>query len=404
MKMKQATKKAVLAVLLFLIAAGSAFALGVVPSRKEVIYEPGKTVSIKLKIMNRDGAERRVLLYPLGELDKYIAVTPQIVSFKEGETEKVVSYYLTMPDEVAKEGTISTDIVIAEAREELKSQSTVISATLSVTHTLTMVVPYSSKYAEIELFAGRFEPSKEGFFSVKVKNLGKEDITGAKIVIDITGPLGNKLSQLVGREFSIESKKELIENINWKPVIPPGRYLAKAHLLYDGNAANDTKGFSVGEPTLTVDSISAEKFALGGIAKLDIIVSNNWNTPVEGVFAKTSVIAESGKKLAEFKTPEETVPAFGVQALESYWDTSKAVPGKYEFDVELFYLGTSKLFSFDIFVEDNKLTAAPSGRVVSQGDQKPPVSRDTLILLLLLIVLSMNAYLIIKMKRGRVQQ
>jgi len=379
--------KPILLIIVMIALANQIYALGIAPSHVDVIFEPGLEKTIQLKVINNDYKDFDAVVYAEGALAEYITIDEPMIKLSKDQDSKIISYNLKLPQSLEKQGLHEARIIVREIPKETKGGTT-ITASLAVASKLNVMVPYKGKYAEIKLFVTDFKQDKESNFAVEVINLGTEDILEAKAVIDIYGPLNNKLETVTSNKASVQSKNKEILIAKWTPKLRPGSYHAVATLIYDELNTKDEKSFTIGTLELEIVSISVTDFRLGGIAKFDILVENNWNMEIPNVYAETTVKDNKEKIYTQFKTASVNIPAFGKQELNAYWDTAKVIPGAYKFDIILNYLGQKTEKIFDIMVEYDKITATLAGQVIGvEGEEKPALVKSVYILIFLVVIL-----------------
>ncbi|MBA3064234.1 hypothetical protein FP803_02240, partial [Candidatus Woesearchaeota archaeon] len=313
--------KLILLIIVILALANQSYALGIAPSHIDVIFEPSLEKTIQLKVINNAYKDFDAVVYAEGALTEYIIIDEPMIKLTKDQDSKIISYKIKLPQSLEKQGLHEASIVVREIPKDTKGGTTV-TANLAVVSKLKVMVPYKGKYAEIKLFVTNFKQNQESNFAVEVINLGTEDILEAKAVIDIYGPLNNKLATTTSNKFQIKSKNKEILIAKWTPEIGPGNYHAVATLIYDELNTKDEKSFTIGTLQLEIVSISVTDFRLGGIAKFDILVENNWNMEIPNVYAETTVKDNKGKIYTQFKTASADIPAFGSQELNAYWDTA----------------------------------------------------------------------------------
>jgi len=377
--------KPILLIIVFIVLASQCYALGITPSHVDVIFEPALEKTIQLKIINDNHKDFDALVYAEGELAEYITINDQIIKLSKEQDSKIISYKLNLPKNFEKKETHNADIIVRQIPKETKGKTT-ITASIAVASTLKVIVPYKGKYAEIRLFAPKFKQGKESDFSIEVRNLGTEKILEAQAVIEIYNPLKNNIATITTNKVSIKSKEEKILTASWTPDVGSGNYYAIATLVYDKLNTIDEKLFTVGKLLPEIISISVSNFKLGGIAKFDILVKNDWNEELKGVFAETAVKDKKGEVYTSFKTISLDIPAFGKQEFNAYWDTSKVIPGTYKLDIILKYLEKKTEKVFDIFVEYDKIRVSPIGQVTGAVEEKPSLLRSVNTLTFLVII------------------
>lgn len=382
----------ILAILLASTAAG----LGIVPSSKEILYEPGKEETIELLVKNNEAKDFSAIVYAEGELAKHITITEQAIQLKSTEQGKTIVLKISMPDSIEKQGEISTQIVVRETGATGEG----VSAYLAVASKLKLRVPYTGKYTEIRLLSPAFIRNQESNFAVEVNNLGTEAIEEAQAFIDIIGPLGNKITTLTGEKKRIEPKGKALLIVKWVPELNNGPYIAQATVIYDTKTATDKADFAIGEPKLTIDSVSVTGFTLGGIAKFDMLVSSNWGMPMEQVYGQVQV-SDSRTTYTSYKTASMTIEPYGKQLYAAYWDTGKVLAGNYRLDMMFNYLDKTTANQVDIVVEPNNIRIPEIGMATTevQGSTKTSIAVLAAIILLVLAVTVFNSILLWKKLR-----
>jgi len=379
--------KLVLLIIVFLVLANQTYALGIAPSHSDVIFEPSLEKTIQLKVMNNAHKNLDVVVYAEGALAEYITIENPTIKLSKEDDSKIISYKIKLPSNFEKQGLHEAKIVVREIPKETKIGTTV-TANLAVASNLKVMVPYKGKYAEIKLFVTNFKENEESNFAVEVRNLGTKDILEGYTIVNIYDPLNNKITTITSNKASIKSKDKEILIAKWTPNIGSGNYRAVATLMYDGLNTKDEKPFTIGTLFLDISSITVDNFKLGGIAKFDILVENEWNEEIPQVYAETSVTDNEGNEYTTFKTASVDLPAFGAQTINSYWDTTKVTPGTYKFNIELDYLSQKAGMVFDILVEYDKITASLVGKVIAvEEEEKPAVLKSIYILIFLVVIL-----------------
>ena len=388
--------KPLLLIIVIIALANQAYALGITPSHVDVVFEPGLEKTIQLKVINDNNKKFDALIYPEGELEEYITIENPKISLSKDQDSKIISYKIKLPKEFEKRGTHNANIVIREIPEEAEGKTTV-TASIAISSRLNVIVPYEGKYAEIKLFVPKFSLGESSDFSIQVKNLGTEKITEAQAVVEIFNPLDKSIAIVKSEKISINSKQETILTASWIPDTGLGEYYAIATLIYDNLNTKDIKSFTIGELSPDIISISVDNFKLGGIAKFDILVENNWNEELKDVFAETAVKDKKGETYSNFKTSSVDIPSFGKQELNAYWNTSKVIPEAYEFWITLYYLGYKKEKIFNIIVENDKIISSIMGRAVGEHEKMSILeSVNTLAILIVgLIIINIVVVVII---------
>jgi hypothetical protein len=376
---------------------GTVTALGIIPSSKEIMYEPGKEETFQIKVMNNEGAEFSTMVYVEGELAKYITVQEPRVDFAASDDSKVVTLKMKMPAAMEKQGEIPSSIIV---REVPKSGGPGMSASLAVTSKLKLRVPYTGKYSEIRLLMPNFVKGEESSFAVEVSNYGDQDIEEAQAFVDIYGPLNNKLFTLTGDKQRVPAREKALLVVKWIPQINDGPYKALATVIYDGKSATDERGFQIGEPRLSIESVSVTDFALGGIAKFDILVSSNWGVAINEAYGWVKV-SDDKTTYTSYKTASLAVEPYGKQLFQGYWDTQKVQVGGYKLDILFNYLDKTSQEIYDIVVKPNEISIPRTGMVATEVEASTKTSVKVLaaIIGIVLILTILNTYILWKRLR-----
>ncbi|MHA2023922.1 MAG: hypothetical protein ACTSWQ_09710, partial [Candidatus Thorarchaeota archaeon] len=268
---------------------------------------------------------------------------------------KIITYIVRMPETIKVKGELTGKVTAIQVPKQVSGAT--VSSSIAISQTLKVQVPITGKYAKLRMVVGDLERNKNGFFTIEVQNLGDEDLISASSLITVYGPLNNKVATIPGDDITLRSKEKMKFALHWTPTVGAGRYRA-VYTLSDGEYAENVEtSFSIGDPTLIVDSIDVDNFKLGGIAKMAIAITSNWNLPIDEVFAKVNVEDSQGKVHAEYKTAETYLDPFATQIVDAFWDTSSVLAGSYLLQVDLQYLGKSTLHLFNITVEEDAITA-----------------------------------------------
>lgn len=358
-------------------------ALGIVPSSKEIMYEPGKEISFQIKIINSEGNAGKVVIFSDGPMAANYAISNEIIEFNQGDSERTITINLKMPATIKEQGPQITKIVA----RRLSDGSGTVSASVSVAAEINIMVPYEGKYLRMRLFTSNFERMKTSNFVVEAENLGTEDVVKGKVVIDIYGRMNEKLETIVSEEKRIDSKTKVLFNVPWTPQIRWGAYTAKATLIYDDMNLEDTKEFNIGEPSIEISAVNVNNFKLGGIAKFEIILTNNWNTKIDNIKGIVNIL-DGSKTLTTSKTEAVSLEPFEKKEINAYWDTNKVVSGKYMMEIVLNYLSKEDKKEYNIYVESDKITTTPTGKAIDgEIAGKSPIETKVILLTILVVIL-----------------
>jgi len=397
--MKSALKLAMY-ILVAVLLLGSVAGIGVAPAKKVINFEPGKTQQVSLKIINNQHKDLKAVIYARGELAEYFSLRQTLVAMSAEEPTKEFSFNVKMPDSL-KPGAHETEIVILEFPKEFASEeeTTVISAVGSVVSSVIIRVPYPGKYAEADLYVSQAQVNEHVLFTIPIHNFGVEDITNAKATITVYGATYEEIAKIETDAISIKAKTGSKLTGSWLANVNPGIYHAVAIVEYDGKKIRLEKNFNVGSLFVDITNIVVPKFSLGDIAKFDIYIKSKWNQPISNVYAEMTVSDSEGTEYTRFKTASVDLEAEGSGKLEAYWDTKDVPIGEYLLKVILHYAGktTERVVGATVNI-DSIVTDFTTAKVVAQ---KPTFSRDTVLLLVIVILVIINISWLIYFRRAR---
>ncbi|MBD3209243.1 hypothetical protein GF367_02385 [Candidatus Woesearchaeota archaeon] len=385
--------------IVLVLCSSSVMALGVVPSSQERVFEPGQTHTYQLKILNNEGAQKTVNLYVIGDLAPFLSLDRDALSFSSGQREAFVTVTLRQPRSASVQGRVEGKVVV----QEHSRAGGQIAASLSVVSRFTLVVPYAGTYAEAKLFVGDFDRGKQGNFIIEVRNLGEEDIAEAQAYFKVLN-MGTyeTVATLTSEPRRIPKEESAFFTVPWRPDVPRGSYRVVATVAYDGETVEAEESFAIGQRSVAIDAITVNEFSLGGIAKFNILLRNEWSGALSGVYAEVT-ITQGDERYAFSTTQTVDLPGSGSRLVNAYWDTGNVVPGAYDMEVVVYYSGEQVQKSFDIVVKQDSIETGFTGQVVGGGrdGEQEPISPVSLLVVLVVIVLVVNVILFRKLLRKK---
>ena len=118
-------------------------AIGVTPALNTIVYREGQTQTVDFTITNTEDRPMKVALVQQGDIP--MQLENDIIELKPLETKKS-SYTFTMAN--LESGTRSSSVLIQEVQEETVAG---IGATVQVTTTLHLKVPYTGKQIDADI-------------------------------------------------------------------------------------------------------------------------------------------------------------------------------------------------------------------------------------------------------------
>jgi hypothetical protein len=375
-------------------------AIGVSPAKKILNFEPNQQAEVKQKIINNEHKDIRVSIYARGFLEPYINIlTPRVALTKQQDSADF-SYTVNFPSQFPKPGLHGAEIVVIELPDaSVSDQDNVVLALGAVVSEMYVRVPYPKKYAEGKLVIETAGVDKPIRFVMPVHNYGTQQIFKMQGHIDILGPTNEKIGEVDTNTIGLEVRQEGKLEAKWAdPELNPGKYVAKALIEYDRIAIE--KPFTVGELAIEIVGLESPKFRLGAIAPIEIMVENNWNAKIAGVYGIMTVTNDKGIEFGKTKTITIDMDPLSRGSLTAYWDTRDIPSGFYDLHIELRYESktTTKLIGANINLDSFKTDFSPVGRaIIGQPSQK----RDTMLYILVLFLVAMNIGWFIYVKKNK---
>jgi hypothetical protein len=378
--------KKFLLLILCLLMVGSVYALGVSPGRTTVSFEPGLHKEVTFEVINSWNKDMTLIITAQGELAEYVSIPSSSVFVSASEYSKTLSYSVDLPISL-EPGLRTADIFVVEVPTDKDSNSSAVLATLAVVTQLYVQVPYPGKFAEADMVV--YDASRGGDvkFVFPVISRGEFDLTSVKANVDIYNSLNEKIDSFNTQTMSIESaqRKELV--YNWKADVPIGNYRASASVVYDEGVIPLEATFSVGDKDLELQEISVNKFSLGEIVKLNMLVENKWSEPISDAYISTKIKNSRGDVVSSFDSATYNLAALSKQAFVSYWDTAGVRAGDYQTEISINYGDKSSTKNLEFQVSENNLVVIGLGYVISEGDSEGGMSGLILVLIVIIVLL-----------------
>ena len=384
--------------LILLISIGNILAIGITPGRSTIHFEPGLNKEVQFSIINSENKDMSVVFMVKGDLAEYVTLEQSYAEFSAGEESKSFTYTLNLPQKLSTPGEHRTEISALEMPRDIKEKGTFVGATVSVVTQLIVDVPYPNKYAVAEISV--MEDGKEGIiFLVPVTNKGKLDIVNAQAKIKIKTALNEEVANIETDSKSLTSMERTELVANWDVSgINPGKYLAEVIIVYDDETLNLEKEFSIGEMALEIEEVNIKNFNLGGIAKFDAIIRNNWNTDIKDVFLNILVYNQESEVMADFKSPNYDIKAGSSEKMIAYWDTVGVHKGTYDSNLILKFGGDKsqeRKVQMKI-TDDNIEVIGLTGRVIVNEGGDFNLNNILIIVVIFLVIVNIVWFVVVK--------
>ncbi len=371
----------ILGIVFLVCLVGNVFALGVTPGRTTINFEPGLERVVSFTIVNTNNENLDVAIVVQGELKDYISISEDSFLISANEDEKRVSYSIKLPQSLDP-GLRTANVIVVKQTNNEETSRAFIGANVGVATQVYVHVPYPGKYADASLNV--VGPDSKGVvkFVLPVINRGELEMVNVNAIVDVYGALNEKVDTVRTNELGIlgGERKEIVAN--WKPEVGFGKYRAVATLIYDGETKTLEKEFTIGQQTLEIQNIEVNDFVLGGIAKFEILVENQWNDETQNAFAEMYIYNDRGQVMAEVKSPNYNLPPLENSLMVFYWDTKGVKVGNYESELFLKFGQQSSKEDLILEVSENEIRIVGMGYVISKDKRE----EGNLVFFLLLIV------------------
>jgi len=376
--------------LLIILIMQNVFAIGITPGRTTLNFEPGLHKEISFSVVNSEHKDMSVVFSVRGDLEDSITLSQTSAEFSVSDNSKSFTYVIDLPQEIGEPGMYETEIIVLEVPEDSFEEGTSVGATVAVATQLHVHVPYPDKYVEMEVNVIESGKNNEVIFLVPVINRGKLDVNNLKAVIDIYTSSNEKIETIESESESLKSleRKELV--VDWSAEVDSGIYRAVVKVEYDGEITQKEIEFNVGDMAMEVKEITINDFELGGIAKFNALVVNNWMTDLKNVYLNILVYNYIGEVMADFKSQTYDIDSLSEITMVAYWDTEGVEVGTYDGDVILKYgkYGEKSIEkSVQIKVEDYSIEVLGlTGRVITKKGGMFNLNNLLIVSVILLII------------------
>lgn len=376
--------------------------LGISPGRTSVEFDKPMEKDYQFTLLNNEHKEMQVFLMVRGELNQSVKMFDSIVEFMPSEESKVLNFKLNLQGNLQKEPGLHTAEIVALEVPKAGGDGSFVGATVSVVSQIHVFVSCPGKCVETDLSVFDAETGGLASFVIPVINRGKVGICDLRAVIDIYTSLNEKVDSVETNYKSLEpgERTELVGK--WNVSVNSGDYLAKVTLFYDGESVEIKKPFSVGDKSLTIESILVNSFRLGEIAKLRILVENHWSDSVGGAYANLIVYDSDNQAMADIRSASEDIPALSKKELIAYWDTVGVGEGEYSGKLMVKYGERSTDKNLVLKVSEDSLEVFGVGYAIRpEGTEGTNIIFILIVLVVLMLVVNLAWFVFFKRAMGK---
>ena len=370
-----------------LMLSSMSFGFGLMPSSTSILFQ-GDEHKHTLHIVNGEGKDLDLSIDVIGELAEFVSVKDAIFIPATSSRESIQISFNLPKNHNFKPGNYEVDIVVREN----SMREGQISASISLTSTLRITIPFEGAFLDINLFSPDFDVNKGGNFIVQVKNTGSENALNVIPVVDIYSSTNTRIGSIRGTPDIVRAGTTVNFALPLDLDLVNGVYSARASVVYSGDSTDVFKTFRVGRPEILIDDISAMSFTIGGVAGFDIFLENLWSEDIRGVYADVQ-FRQKGELLEETRTSFVDVTSMSRSRIQAYWDTKGMSAGIYELIIYLNYLDRRDAHSFEIALNTNSIDIRGLGRVIDAPRETDSVG---LLVVVIFFLVLLNGLLIYK--------
>jgi len=336
-------KKILIWMLVLLVCANTAFALGVRSAKTEVAFQHGYHGSFR--VVNNDHKDLKVRLFPAGELKDYIKIEKTELELAPSEDFKLVEFSLDLPEELPP-GRREGKIVVEEQLGNFATKNGQIAANLQLSHKIYVNVPAVDKYVEAKV---EVKPKDNGAEVVTtVKNAGAKDLATVKSKVEVYSG-EEKIASYDNPPEQLEvAKAHSFTNFIDEDKIGEGSFRVTATVNYDENVLEIVKTFTKGSPV--VDILSYDSYFMENkINEFTVELASRWNTILKDVYLTVSVLKD-GKEVFSTKTLSFDMQPYERKKVKTFFDARKLGLGNYNVNLTVHYAGIAKSKLFEVVV------------------------------------------------------
>ncbi len=326
---------------------GTAHAIGISPSGKEIPYLPGEESKVIFTAINNGNEVAIFDVYAEGELASHTTIEKRKLTLAP-QSAKKFSVILKIPKGLYP-GTHSVQIGITESGNP---KSGTVSGRAGVVASIEFFVPFFGKFMTAKLRASNVNIGEPADFALEVRNLGNETIKSIGSTITIFGE---------GEKNGFADMKPIINlgplaraatTAQWLPN-KGGSFEAIADVIYDGLATQAKTSFKVGSFVVDIVDVIYNAVFAGEIGKIQVKLESRWNSKLENVFTEV-FIYQDGIILSDTKGKPFSIDPWGAYTDLIYIDTDGIEPGAYDGKAVVHYSGETAEQAFRLALKSRK--------------------------------------------------
>ncbi len=341
-------------------------------------FQPGLERTFEYKVGSNTDSAMYYAIYVEGNLKQYITTSVSEL-FIEPDKSAYFTATIKLPDNLSP-GMHEGDICVSETSN--KGGPSNIGVKTAACAIIYVKVLYPGKYLVIKEFNIGLA-DKQANFLIDVESWGTERIESAKPVVKVAE------KTVEGDSVSIGSnEKRRLTAVMDVSSFNAGTYLADAKIVYDGQEANISQTFQIGDLNIRLVSYTNE-FTQGKISPMDIVVESIWNQKIDNVYVDVNITKPDNEFLSYgfFQSAPASVEPWGKATLRGFFDTNGLEAMNYTARFKINFEGK--------FSEELGTVSVKNPTLLSP---KLTVSANTILLIAILVLLLVLILLMLKRK------
>tara|TARA_Y100000310_G_C20636230_1_gene791299 strand:+ start:130 stop:1251 length:1122 start_codon:yes stop_codon:yes gene_type:complete len=319
-------RKIVLWILVLLFVVSTATAIGLRPTKTEIIAAEELFLSDELWVVNSNQKSFKVKVYVEGTMSPFVDLGVNELTFSAQDEFLVVPFTVQLPDDVPF-GESNAWIVVEET--VTPNEENVVSSRLLLKHKIIIQGDYPDKYVVVKM---NFQEQDDDVkFVSEVRNVGNHDLDDVRTTFYVQDK-ENNVRELTtnAAEISFSETKLLTTEVP-RSVFERGEFTVSAVTEFDGLEVELVKDMVLGEPEV-IPTYFTEFFTGNEVNTYDLDLLNKWNKEVENVYVDVD-IKKNNETLDSFRTKSVDIEGLMTERISDYLDARGKDKGLYSFDM-----------------------------------------------------------------------
>jgi hypothetical protein len=319
--------KIVLPIILILLLSISCSAIGITPTRFQVSLKPGQSQTVTIDVIRHTGTQCNI--YPIGD-PEFIAAFASKGNYQLPNKNNNILLTFNYPTNISRGGYFGGQLVFEEMRPNVEGAG----ARAAVGAPVSLLIQFIGKYAGAQLDAKDTKLNQPVPIALKITNFGTENIASASGTVSIFDNTHNKIGEVSTQPAPLAPMQSTTFNLTWDSNgYTKGNYYAEAYVTYDEKSATANDTFKIGTLNLKILNFS-DTANQDTVNSFYIKVENEWNDPLENLFADVTLKNISGQ-VASFSISEQEINAWQVKNMKGFFNAQGIQPGDYDANILL---------------------------------------------------------------------